>query len=70
VEKNGGIYVDVLREFRDVPNVNSAFYPVDQHLTVAGQVMVANIIAKGLSSGKIPPLSRNSAPAAASGVSR
>jgi hypothetical protein len=70
VERNGGIYVDVLREFRDLPNVNSAFYPVDQHLTVAGQAMVADIIAKGLSSGKIPALSQTSAPAAAAGVSR
>jgi hypothetical protein len=70
VEKNGGIYVDVLREFRNVPNVNSAFYPVDQHLTVAGQALAANIIAKGLISGKIPALSQSSPPAAAAGVSR
>ena len=57
VENAGGVYIDVLREFRNVPNVNSAFYPVDQHLTVAGHAIFANAIAKGLTSGAIAALS-------------
>jgi hypothetical protein len=55
--KNGALYLDVLHEFRNVPDVNGAFYPVDQHLTVAGQAMVAEMIAKALTKSPIAALS-------------
>jgi SGNH hydrolase-like domain, acetyltransferase AlgX len=56
VEKNGATYIDILPQFRDVPNVSSAFYPIDQHLTVSGQQLVAQVIAKGLTTGAPPAL--------------
>jgi hypothetical protein len=48
VEKDGGTYIDVLQRFKTAPNVSTAFYPVDQHLTVQGQQMFAQVLANGL----------------------
>jgi hypothetical protein len=54
-EDSGVIYVDILHQFRGIPNVNTMFYPVDQHLSVRGQQVVADLISEGLSQGIIPP---------------
>jgi hypothetical protein len=53
-DKNGGTYIDILEQFRNVPNVNGAFYPVDQHVTVPGHRLLAQMIAKGLTQGASP----------------
>jgi hypothetical protein len=54
-EDNGVIYVDILHQFRGIANINTVFYPVDQHLSVRGQEIVADLISEGLSHGIIPP---------------
>jgi hypothetical protein len=54
-EHNGVLYVDILHQFRGIPNINTVFYPVDQHLSVRGQRVVADLISEGLSHGIIPP---------------
>ena len=54
VEKNGGMYIDILQQFRDVPDVNRTFYPVDQHMTVPGHQLLAQMIAEGLTQGANP----------------
>jgi hypothetical protein len=56
VEKDGGTYIDILPRFRNVPNIGSAFYPIDQHLTVSGQQLVAQVIEKALTEGPVPAL--------------
>jgi hypothetical protein len=56
VEKNGGTYIDILSDFRHIPDVHSGFYPVDQHLEPAGQIMFAQIMAKELVNGSVPSL--------------
>ena len=55
-EDHGAIYVDILHEFRGIPDINTVFYPVDQHLSVRGQRVVADLIGAALSNGIIPPL--------------
>jgi hypothetical protein len=54
VEKNGGLYIDILQQFRNVPNVNRTFFPVDQHMTVLGHQLLAQMIAGGLTEGANP----------------
>jgi hypothetical protein len=54
VDKNGGTYIDSLQQFRNLPNVNVMFYPVDQHVTVAGHQLLAQVIARGLTQGANP----------------
>jgi hypothetical protein len=54
VEKNGGTYIDILEQFRNVPNVDGTFYPVDQHVTVQGHQLLAQMIANGLTQGADP----------------
>ena len=54
VEQNGGTYIDTLQQFRNVPDVNRAFYPVDQHMTVLGHQLIAQMIATGLTQGANP----------------
>ncbi len=59
VEKHGGTYIDILHDFKNKPSVHDAFYPVDQHLEPAGQVLFARIIAKELTNGSVPSLAVN-----------
>lgn len=54
-EDNGVLYVDILHQFRGIRDINTVFYPVDQHLSVRGQQVVADLISEGLSHGIIPP---------------
>ena len=54
VEKNGGTYIDVLQQFRNLPNVHGIFYPVDQHITAEGHQLLAQMIATALTRGANP----------------
>ena len=56
VEKHGGVYIDVLHDFKNLPDIHAGFYPVDQHLNARGQAMFASVIEKGLTSGEVPAL--------------
>jgi hypothetical protein len=60
VEKNGGVYIDILPAFRNIPNIHSDFYPVDPHLDIAGHAAAATVLEKGLTGGAIPALSAQS----------
>jgi hypothetical protein len=59
---NGGIYVDVLPQFRQLKNVTPLFFPIDGHPTVAGNLVMSRIVASGLEA-ELPP--GPSAPASA-----
>jgi hypothetical protein len=54
VEKNGDTYIDVLQQFRNLPNVHGIFYPVDQHMTAEGHQLLAQMIATALTQGANP----------------
>jgi hypothetical protein len=56
IETHGGIYIDVLRDFRTIPNPEQYYLPIDGHLTVAGNALVARILADELTSGAVPAL--------------
>lgn len=64
VEVHGGIYVDILPNFRSVANLNSGFYALDPHMNEAGHSIVARILSERLSDGIIPALAKHGRPAA------
>ena len=58
VESHGAIYLDLLSEFRNIPNPGRLYYPVDGHLNADGQGVVAKLLARKLADGTIPSLGR------------
>jgi hypothetical protein len=58
---HGAIYVDVLPYFRSVRNPRRYFFPVDGHPNSDGHALISGLLAKELTSGKIPGLTPESA---------
>jgi uncharacterized membrane protein len=56
IESHGGIYIDILPDFRAVPNPERHYFPVDGHPDAAGHAMIAGMLAKELTSGAVPAL--------------
>jgi len=57
VTEIGAIYVDILPDFRDIPNSERYYLPADGHPNAAGHALLAGMLAKQLTSGAIPALS-------------
>jgi len=57
VSGHGGIYVDILPEFRNVLNSEQYFYLVNGHPDERGSALVAGTLAKALTGGAVPALS-------------
>jgi hypothetical protein len=66
VNRHGGIYLDVLPEFRSIPNPERYFLPVDGHPNAGGHAIFAGLLAKVLTSGPVPALNALTHPQAAS----
>jgi hypothetical protein len=54
--KHGGTYIDLLPEFRNLPNPERYYLPIDGHPTTEGQAMIAALLAKALTNGAVPAL--------------
>jgi hypothetical protein len=57
VTRHGGIYIDILPDYRNLPNPEQGYYRVDGHLNADGTAMISKMLAKELTSGAIPALS-------------
>jgi len=68
VTSHGGIYVSILPEFRSAANPERSYFPVDGHPDVTGHAMIAEMLAKDLTSGAVPAI--NLEKQAALGASR
>jgi hypothetical protein len=56
-EKHGIVFVDVLKDFRDVaPQVNSLFYPADGHWTAMGHATISQAIVRSCLDGSLATL--------------
>jgi hypothetical protein len=62
VESHGAIYLDLLSEFREIPNPGRLYYPVDGHLNADGQSVIARLLATKLADGIIPGLKHTKLP--------
>jgi hypothetical protein len=56
ITSHGGTYVDILPDFRGLPNPEQYYFPVDAHPNREGHVMIADILARELTSGAVPAL--------------
>jgi hypothetical protein len=56
VESHGGIYIDILGDFRTVPNPEKYYFPVDGHPNADGHAAISRFLAMGLTGGAIPAL--------------
>jgi len=56
VTSHGGTYIDILPEYRNMPNPEQHYFPVEGHLDADGHGIVSEILARELTSGAIPAL--------------
>jgi len=56
ITRHGGIYLDSLSDYRDVPNPEQGYFPGDRHPNAEGHATIARILSKELTSGAIPAL--------------
>lgn len=56
VVNHGGTYIDILPEFRAVPNPEQYYYPVNNHPDAAGNAILSEMLAKALTNGSVPSL--------------
>ena len=56
ITSHGGTYLDILPDFRTIPNPERYYYPVDGHPDSGGHAIIAGFLAKKLSGGAVPEL--------------
>jgi hypothetical protein len=64
ITNHGGTYVDILPDFRAIPNPERFYLPVDGHPNAEGHAMITDILARELTRGAIPALSVDQRPKA------
>ena len=62
VVAHGGIYADILPDYREVPNSEQGYFPKDGHPNAKGHATISSLIAKKLTSGAVPALQVTSGP--------
>ena len=56
IESHGGTYVDILPDFRNIPNPELGFFPLDVHPNADGHVLISGMLARELINGAAPIL--------------
>jgi hypothetical protein len=56
VESDGGIYLEILADYRAIPNPEQNYYPVDGHPDANGHAMISDFLVKELTNGAVPAL--------------
>lgn len=54
IVSRGGTYVDVLPAFRNIPNAERGFFPLEGHPNAQGHAMISALLAKELTDGALP----------------
>jgi hypothetical protein len=62
ITSHGGIYLDILPDFRSVLNPQRGYFAVDGHLDAHGHEIITGMLARALTSGAVPALSNKSIP--------
>jgi hypothetical protein len=65
ITSHGGIYIDILPDFRNIPNPEQGYYPVEGHLNARGHAIIARLLTKELTSGAVPALRVSAQPQSA-----
>jgi hypothetical protein len=53
---HGAIYIDLLRDYRAIPNPERSYLPVDGHPDAPGHAVVSELLTRELTSGIVPDL--------------
>jgi hypothetical protein len=56
IVSHGGTYIDILPDFRTIPNPEQGYFPADGHFNPEGHAMISDLLAKELTSGAVPAL--------------
>jgi hypothetical protein len=62
ITSHGGTYVDILPDFRGLPDPEQYYFPVDGHPDARGHAIISGFLAKQLTSGAVPALKANPKP--------
>jgi hypothetical protein len=58
IESHGGTFIDILPDFRKIPNPERFYLPVDGHPNAAGHALYAQLIARAFTSGEVPAFAK------------
>jgi hypothetical protein len=61
IERHSGTYIDILPDFRPIPNPEKYYFPVDGHPDADGHAFLSKLVAKGLNQWPAPHASRSRA---------
>jgi hypothetical protein len=64
IVRHGGTYIDILPEFRTVPNPQRGYFALDGHPNAFGHAMIARFLTDTLADVTIPALSAADKPQA------
>ncbi|WP_433973472.1 SGNH/GDSL hydrolase family protein [Tunturiibacter lichenicola] len=67
---HGVAYIDIMRDFRAIPNPEKDYFAVDGHPNADGHAVISKLLAKELTNGEVPALNPASSPLAASMVGK
>jgi hypothetical protein len=56
ITRHGGIYIDILPDYRNIPNPEQGYLPVDGHPNANGHATISKLLAKELTNGAVPAL--------------
>jgi len=64
IVSHGGTYIDILPQFRTVPNPQLGYFALDGHPNALGHALIARFLTNKLADAVIPPLSATAKPQA------
>jgi hypothetical protein len=70
IVSHGGTFLDISPGFRNIPNPERYFFPVDTHPTAEGNEVISEVMARVLTCGVVPALKASTQPQAALGQVR
>ena len=70
VTSHGGVYIDILPGFRNIPNPERYYHAVDGHPDARGHEIIAGLLAKALTGGAVTSLTTEKKPQLVSGVEK
>ena len=56
IVSHGGTYIDMLPDFRTIPNGEQDYFPVDGHPNPEGHTIISRLLTKELTCGAVPAL--------------
>jgi hypothetical protein len=66
IVSHGGTYIDILPDFRTIPDPQLGYYAIDGHPNPRGHAMITRFLTKALTDGSVPALSAAARPQAGS----